>query len=488
MSEPTSQQSFLSKRFFTATLVFLIFLILLGAAGYIGFLLGQSGSSQVAVEGAAEFETLAATLDHSSQSLSLTATPEAVLPPTITGVPVATATLEVATEALMVEMVKPQDMAAASETSVPTAEPATNSEQSQTAGDEIDLSTFFEVWRLVEDEFDGQIPEDKELLYGAIAGSLNALDDSYTRFIRPEIAERLRDDLDGSVSGIGAIVRPGEDGIVEIVRPLDGQPADQAGLLAGDLIIAVDGQSVGGMSFDEVLLLIRGPEGTTVNLTIVRADMQEPLQFSLVRAEFEVPIVETQIFERDSKTIAYVRLSSFTRSSDKALLDALTMLLDQEPDGLILDLRDNGGGYLDEAVSVADFFLPDGVVLYERSSNGDLDKTFRSVTGDLAEDIPLVVLVNGGSASASEIVAGAVKDNGRGFLVGEPTFGKGSVQHVHTLNDGSELRVTIARWFTPENRSISEEGVLPDLEVVSPEDLGGDDDTQLQMAIEYLLE
>jgi carboxyl-terminal processing protease len=488
MSEPTNQQSFLAKRFFTAAVALLILLILLGAAAYIGYLLGQSGSSQVAVEGADELETSPAVLDQSLESFSFTATPETVVTPTITGVPHATPILEMATEAQMVEMVKPQDMVAASETLVPTAEPGTNTEQLQTAGDEIDLTTFYEVWRLVEDEFDGQIPEDKELLYGAIAGSLNTLDDSYTRFIRPEIAERLRDDLDGSVSGIGAIVRPGEDGIVEIVRPLDGQPAEQAGLLAGDLIIAVDGQSVGGMNFDEILLMIRGPEGTTVNLTIVREDMQEPLEFSLVRAEFEVPIVETQIFEKESKTIAYVQFSSFTRSSDKALLEALTTLLDQEPDGLILDLRDNGGGYLDEAVSVADFFLPDGVVLYERSSNGKLDKTFRSVTGDLAEDIPLVVLVNGGSASASEIVAGAVKDNGRGVLIGEPTFGKGSVQHVHTLNDGSELRVTIARWFTPENRSISEEGVLPDLEVDSPEDLGGDDDTQLQRAIEYLLE
>jgi carboxyl-terminal processing protease len=488
MSEPTKQQPYLSKRSLTVAAALLICLILLGVAGYIGYLLGQSGSSQVAVEGTVELETSPATQDLSPESFSSTATSETVVTPTMTGVPAATATLEMATEAQMVEMVKPQDMPAAFETSVPTADSATKTEQSQTGKDEIDLTTFYEVWRLVEDEFDGQIPEDKELLYGAISGSLNTLDDSYTRFIRPEIAERLRDDLDGSVSGIGAIVRPNEDGIVEIVRPLDGQPADQAGLLAGDLIIAVDGQSVVGMNFDEVLLLIRGPEGTTVNLMIVREDMQEPLEFSLVRAEFEVPIVETQTFARDSKTIAYVRLSSFTRSSDKALLEALTTLLDQKPDGLILDLRDNGGGYLDEAVSVADFFLPDGVVLYERSSNGELDKTFRSVSGDLAEDIPLVVLVNGGSASASEIVAGAVKDNGRGVLVGEPTFGKGSVQHVHTLTDGSELRVTIARWFTPENRSISEEGVLPDLEVVSPQDLGGDDDKQLQRAIEYLLE
>ncbi|MFL7871627.1 MAG: S41 family peptidase, partial [Anaerolineales bacterium] len=231
-----------------------------------------------------------------------------------------------------------------------------------------------------------------------------------------------------------------------------------------------------------------GPEGESVSLTIVREGEQEPLEFTVVRAEFEVPVVETQLFEEDLGTIAYLRLSSFTRSADEEVTNALNTLLAQNPDGLILDLRDNGGGFLDQAVAVADRFLPEGVVLYERNDEGTVDETFRSLTGDLAEEIPLVVLVNAGSASASEIVAGAVKDNGRGTLIGETTFGKGSVQHVHTLSDGSELRVTIARWFTPDNRSISEEGVTPDIEVITPDDLGGEDDAQLQRAIDYLLE
>ena len=441
MSQPSYPQSPIPKRRFVFVLgALLLLLLLLGTAVYLGFVLGRAETSQTAYEVTPEPGMLPASTGSITET-PVSATVSVLPPPTKTAeVPPTATAVEKATEAQIVEMIKPADKPAASETLVPTAEVEPLSEDTQTfTEEELDLSTFFEVWGLIEDEFDGQLPEDKELLYGAITGSLNSLDDSYTRFIRPEIAERLRDDLDGSVSGIGAIVRPGDDGIVEIVRPLDGQPADEAGLRAGDLIIAVDGQSVGGMDFDEVLLMIRGPEGTAVSLTIVREDMQEPLEFSLVRAEFEVPIVETQVFENDSGTIAYVRLSSFTRAAEEELLDALSALLAQNPDGLILDLRDNGGGYLDQAVAVADLFLPEGVVLYERSSNGELNETFRSDDRRPGEEIPLVVLVNAGSASASEIVAGAVKDNGRGILIGEPTFGKGSVQHVHTLYDGSEL-------------------------------------------------
>ena len=485
MSEPSEQHPSPSKRrALLAGAALLALVLLLAAAVYAGFLLGQSNPALTVAGETAVPEVAASTP-------AATSTPAAASTPAATSEPQPSATaiaVQTATQTQIVEKVVPQDMPAVSETAVPSAEPAVPAGEAQEFdGDELDLDTFYEVWRLVESEFDGQLPEDKDLLYGAISGSLNALDDTYTRFIRPEIAERLRDDLDGSVSGIGAIVRPSDDGFIEIVRPIDGQPADQAGLLAGDFIIAVDGESVAGLSFDEVLLLVRGPEGTPVTLTIAREDAQDPLEFSLIRAEFEVPIVETQVFEEDAQTMAYVRLSSFTRTAEVELVDALTELLAQNPDGIILDLRDNGGGFLDQAVSVADLFLADGVVLYERSSKGELDETFRSRSGDLAEDLPLVVLVNAGSASASEIVAGAVQDNGRGILVGEPTFGKGSVQHVHTLSDGSELRVTIARWFTPNNRSISEEGIVPDLEIATPEDLGGDEDEQLQRAIDYLL-
>jgi carboxyl-terminal processing protease len=233
---------------------------------------------------------------------------------------------------------------------------------------------------------------------------------------------------------------------------------------------------------------VRGPSGTNVTLTIAREGADELLEFSVTRTEFVVPVVELELLGEGSGSIAYVRLSSFASSAEEELTYALATLLASDPKGIILDLRDNGGGLLDQAVAVADLFLPEAVVLYERSSGGGgLDETFRSNDGDIAEHLPLVVLVNEGSASAAEIVAGAIQDNGRGILVGETTFGKGSVQHVHTLADGSELRVTIARWFTPDNHSIGEEGIAPDIEVPTPPDLGGENDPQLQQAIDYLI-
>ncbi len=474
MSEQYDSQPSTSRRFWLGAFAFLLLAALLAAAGYGGFLMGQA--------------------DMAPESLDpLPAVAAATGVPISTAVPVtSTAIVATATQTQIVEKIVPQDLPAAAETPVATVEATADTESalhdgSAADGEALDLALFYEVWGLVGQEFDGQLPEDKDLLYGAIAGALETLDDTYTRFIRPEVAQRLRDDLDGSVSGIGAIVRPGEDGFVEIVRPIDDQPADLAGLLAGDLIFAVDGQPVEGISFDEVLLLVRGPEGTVVTLTVIREGADSHLDFSLERALFEVPIVEFETFEEGGQTIGYLRLSSFTKTAEADLLQAVASLLDEELDGLVFDLRDNGGGFLDQAVAVADVFLPEGIVLYERSATGEVDTVFRSDTGDLLETLPLVVLVNAGSASASEIVAGAVKDTGRGILVGEPTFGKGSVQHVHTLSDGSELRVTIARWYTPDNRSIADEGIEPDIEVPSPRDLGGTEDEQLQRAIDYLV-
>ncbi len=388
-------------------------------------------------------------------------------------------------QATAVDQIIPPDSPVLAETAVPISEQLFSPVGDESAG-ELDFSVFNEVWGFIDGEFDGELPADENRLYGAIVGSLETLDDQYTRFIRPDVAERMRQDLDGSVSGIGAFVRENDEGLIEITRPIDGQPADLAGLLSGDVIIAVDGESVVELGFDEVLLMVRGPEGTMVSLTVAREDEVEPLEFTIERAVFEVPVVISEMFEEGGQQIAYVRLTSFTRNADQSLLDALNMLLEENPDGLILDLRDNGGGFLDQAVAVADMFLGEGVILYERNSNGDIDKTFESKDGDTAEEIPLVVLVNGGSASASEIVAGAVQDSDRGTLIGETTFGKGSVQLVHTLSDGSELRVTIARWFTPDNRSIGEEGIEPDIEELTPRDLGGEDDNQLQRAIEFL--
>jgi carboxyl-terminal processing protease len=229
---------------------------------------------------------------------------------------------------------------------------------------------------------------------------------------------------------------------------------------------------------------IKGPEGTEVTLTIQRESLDEPFDVTITRELIEYPIVSGEMLEDN---IAYVRLTGFSANSADQLETKIQELLNQDPQALILDLRDNPGGFLSQSVQVADLFLGDGVVLYERDGR-DLEEVFESEDGDLAEEIQLVILINAGSASASEIVAGAVQDRGRGVLVGETSFGKGSVQQPHTLSDGSELRVTIARWYTPNNQSIDTNGITPDIEVASPEEFGTENDTQLQRAISFIVQ
>jgi carboxyl-terminal processing protease len=368
----------------------------------------------------------------------------------------------------------------------PTPRP-TNTPATITPSGDPDFELFDEVWEIVGREFDGDLPNDQERIYAAIEGSLAILGDQYTRFYRPDVAARMRENLSGAVEGIGAFVRETEEGHIEIVRPIPGQPAELAGIRPGDIIIGVDGEDVRGQSLDEVIARVRGPRGTEVVLTIQRAGESEPLQIAITRTRFEVPTIEAQMFSDEAAgDIAYVRLSNFSANAENQLTEALEELLAQNPAGLIFDLRDNPGGFLDQSIAVADLFLSSGVILFERNQVG-LDQTFEATPGDIAESIPMVVLINAGSASASEIVAGAIQDNGRAVLIGETTFGKGSVQRSRQLSDGSELRVTFARWFTPNNQTIDDEGISPDILVETDEVFmyASEDDIQLQRALEY---
>ncbi|MCA9949502.1 MAG: S41 family peptidase [Anaerolineales bacterium] len=444
-----------------------LLLVALVMAG-VGFVIGRSSAQPQTIT-----ETVTETV---SQSLEVTREVKVietvVVTPTVEAVFAEESTMVPSEAAVPVEP-----------TAVPTAVPQRLSEFDP---EDLDFATFYEAWQLIGSDFDGEIPIDEELIQSAIAGSIETLGDDFTRYIKPDVAARLREDMSGSVSGIGAFVRETDEGLFEIVRPMDGQPADIAGLLPGDIVFEVDGESAFDLGFDEILLRVRGPEGSTVVIKVIREGEAEPLEFSIVRTEYEVPVVESEMLEKDGQQFAYVRLTTFNRNAETAVLAALAELLPQNPAGIIFDLRDNGGGFLDQSVSVADIFLPEGVVLYERNNKG-LEEVFQSDDGDVGESLPLVVLVNPGSASASEIVAGAIQDNQRGILIGETTFGKGSVQQVNTLSDGAELRVTIARWYTPANNSIDKAGITPDIEVESPLDLGGEDDTQLQRALEFLL-
>lgn len=346
-----------------------------------------------------------------------------------------------------------------------------------------EFTVFWEAWDILEREFYGGVPDARTRTYDAIRGVINALGDNNTVFLDPETSELERSDLQGEFEGIGAVVRMDEGRLI-IVYPMRGQPAERAGLQPGDIVLKVDDTEIKDMTITEAVLLIRGPKGTMVRLTIEREGEPEPLVFDIVRAS--IPIVSVTRAEVIEDNIGYIQLSQFSRPATNELREAIHDLRRQGATSLILDLRNNPGGYLDTAIGIASQFLKQGVVAYERWSNGD-EEVFRVRRGGIATDLPLAVLVNQGSASASEIVAGAIKSHERGVLVGQRTFGKGWVQTVHNLSDGSTLRVTTAQWLTPDEEQISEQGIEPDIPVpITEEDAQAGVDPQLQRAVEYL--
>lgn len=346
-----------------------------------------------------------------------------------------------------------------------------------------DFQVMIQVWDIISQQFDGELPDSDTVVETAIQQSLELLEDDYTQYIPPDVANQVREQLEGSFEGIGAFVDMTEDGYLLIVRPIEDQPADLAGLMSNDIVTHVDGVSVLGKSQEEIVSEVKGPRGTEVTLTIERESEPEPFDVIIVRALVELPIIESDMFEGN---IAYVRLTTFNSNAVQQLALEMEALLAQNPQALILDLRDNPGGFLNQSVAVADLFLPEGVVLYQRNRNGE-EEVFLSHDGDFAESIPLIVLINEGSASASEIVAGALQDRGRATLIGSVSFGKGSVQNTLTLEDGSELRVTIARWYTPDNQSINGQGITPDIIVDLEGEFGTETDSQIQRAIELIL-
>lgn len=340
------------------------------------------------------------------------------------------------------------------------------------------FQVFWEAWGILQQEFYGPVPGPEEMTQSAIRGLVRELDDPYTAYLTPRQAKLLNDDLNGSFEGIGATIEM-RDGRLVIVSTLEGYPAQRAGLLPGDVVVAVDGKSLEGLDAIEAAVLIRGPSGTTVRLTVLREGEPEPLEISVVRARIQIVAVEGQMLDEG---IAYVKISHFTSGTSSDLRSTLRALRRQQPSGLILDLRGNPGGLLPEAVGVASEFIGDGVILTERRQDGS-EQVHHATAGGLATDLPLVVLVNAGTASAAEIVAGAIQDHGRGTLVGETTFGKGSVQLHHSLSDGSSLRVTIAHWSTPNGRQINKQGLKPDVTVEQDD---GEGDVQLERSIEIL--
>jgi carboxyl-terminal processing protease len=343
---------------------------------------------------------------------------------------------------------------------------------------------FWEAWRVVQEEFYGGPVDASELTYGATRGAVATLGDPFTWFADPQEAEQIKEAASGRYSGIGAVVNENDAGNVIIVRPFRGGPADLGGLLPGDVILEVDGAGTGDLTLEQSVELIRGPAGTTVRLLVQRAGLDQPFEVEVVRADIEIPSVEYKMLDEG---VAYVKLNDFREQAADQLHAALAELLAEEPVGLILDLRDNPGGLFTSSIEVASEFIEEGVIAVEKGSHG-LDETHMALGDGLATEIPLVVLINGGTASASEIVAGAIRDHGRGVLIGETTLGKGAVQNPVDLSDGSHLRLTVAYWYPPKGQLIQGEGIAPDIEVsLTDEDLAEGRDPQLEQAVAYLL-
>lgn len=349
---------------------------------------------------------------------------------------------------------------------------------------EIDFNLFWQVWDTVQDNYIEQPVNEEEMFYGALAGITASLGDPYSVYLNPELTQSFNDDINGTFEGIGAEIGVRDNRIV-IIAPLPDTPAEQAGLKAGDVVLAIDGLDTTSMSLDYAVKLIRGEKDTQVKLIVSRED-EDNQEIVITRNTIKVDSVRWEIKEQNNKKIGYIKIINFNTDTSNKFNQAITEILLKQPDGIILDLRNNPGGLLDESIQVASRFIKDDVIAYEEFQDGN-QKEYEATGNALLENIPAVVLINQGSASASEIVAGALQDYEVATLLGEKTFGKGSVQDLKEFSDGSSLKLTVAKWLTPNKRSINEEGISPDQEVeMTKEDYENDTDPQLDKALEIL--
>jgi carboxyl-terminal processing protease len=346
---------------------------------------------------------------------------------------------------------------------------------------DVNFNLFWDAWDIIEKNYVKQPVNETEIFYGALAGSVAALGDPHSVFFDPETTKEFTAELQGSFEGIGAEIALKNDRIT-IVAPLPDSPAEKAGLKAGDKILAIDGQDTIGMSLDFAVNKIRGPKGSEVVLTISR-DSQDNKDYKIIRSKIKIQSVKWKMLDGN---IAYLQLSYFNEDTQDAFNKAVMEIISKNPKGIVFDMRNNPGGFLDTAIGVASEWIDKGVIVYEKSSDGSL-KENQAVGQARLKDFPTVVLVNGGSASGSEIVAGALQDYGIAKLVGEKTFGKGSVQTMFPLADGSSIKLTIALWLTPKENLIDGQGIEPDVKVeLTTEDFNNDQDPQLDKALEVL--
>ena len=373
----------------------------------------------------------------------------------------------------------------------PTATPPSTASPEQQSATPEDMqalfSPFWEAWNLVHENYVDQPVDDVALMRGAIDGMMAALGDQHSTYMDPEDYKQANESLEGSYEGIGAYVDTTTD-YLTVTSPIPDSPAEKAGLLPGDKIIAIDGEDMTGIDAELARRKVLGPAGTTVVLTILREGEDAPLEFSIVRARISIASASGEMLDGN---IAYIQVTTFGSNTMPELNAAMQELMPQNPKAIILDLRNNGGGYLQTSVEVASQFIGEGVVLYEQYGDGTRT-TYEVIPGGLATNtsIPMIVLINEGSASASEIVAGALQDSGRAKLLGTVSYGKGSVQNwIPLTGDNGAVRITIAKWLTPKEKTIHEIGLTPDYPVeLTEDDRKADKDPQLDEAVRILLE
>ena len=344
-----------------------------------------------------------------------------------------------------------------------------------------DFGLFWSAWDKITQNYDGTLDYNK-LIYGAIDGMVKAAGDPYTMFLTPDQSKKFDEDLEGTISGIGAEVGVKNDRII-IIAPIDGSPAQKAGLKPQDVILKIDDSDTKGMDINTAVSKIRGEIGTKVKLTILRSDKESV--YEITREKIDIKSVKWDV---KANNIGYIEISRFDSNTASLMNDAINDLNGKNVRGIVIDLRNNPGGYLDAAVDVSSDFLKKGsVIVTEKKTTGtDKSRTYKSDGKGLSTDnnVPIVILVNEGSASASEIVAGALKDNNRATLLGEKTFGKGSVQSVENLGQGTSLHITVAHWYTPSGKNIGKEGITPDITVaLTDADYTAGNDPQLDKAL-----
>ncbi len=350
--------------------------------------------------------------------------------------------------------------------------------------EKIDL--FGEVLENIKKEYVDEVDQ-SEMMESAINGVLQSLD-PYSAYMSPELFKEMQTDTRGEFGGLGIEIGM-EAGVVKVISPIDDTPAAQAGIKAGDYIVKIGKEQVQGKSLLEAVKLMRGPVGTSINLTVRRKNVKKPLEFEIVRKIIEVQSVSSEILGKN-KNLGYIRLKSFNENSDKQFLKTVKKFeKDMKIKGYLLDLRNNPGGLLNQAINITDFFLNDGEIVSTKGRKISETRKFFARRGDEIDGKPIVVLINNGSASASEIFAGALKDHKRAIILGENSYGKGSVQSIIPLKNGGGMRLTISKYYLPSGKSISEVGVTPDIYVEednSDFQINSEKDNQLNYAIRLL--